>query len=94
MATWLLPQIILFIISLSAKSFICFHTLVMGIRLGTRGASRSWHLGIQSSLPSKQGLAIPSQKQKACGSSTHQEADRAKQDAGSFLRYKNSGGTL
>lgn len=97
MAIWLLPQIILFFIGPSAKGFVGFHILAMWIRLirlGTRGAPRSWHLGILSSHPSEQGLGIPSQKQKACGSSSHQEADCAKQEAGSFLRCKNSGGTL
>lgn len=91
MAIWLLPQIILFFIGLSAKGFVSFHFLAMWIRLirlGTRGAPRSWHLGILSSLTSEQGLGIPSQKQKACGSSSHQEADCAKQEAGSFLRCK------
>lgn len=97
-AIWLLPKIILFISSLSAKGFVvCFYILatrIRLIRLGTRGAPRSWHLGIPSSLPSEQGLGIPSQQQKACGSSAYQEADIAKQDAGSFLRGKNPGGTL
>lgn len=49
----LLPKSILFIISLSAKGFVCFHILatwIRFIRLGTTGAPRSWHLGILSSL--------------------------------------------
>ena len=85
MSFWLLPKINIFIISLSVKRFVCFYILATWIRLitlGTTGALRSWCPGIPSSPLSKQGLGIPSQKQKACGSNAHQEAYRAKHNAG------------